>query len=141
MNIVEYIDNEGKPNGQYAKRFEEEILIDKEVDSDILMADGTPAKKIIKKKAVGVRDEVIPKRIFCICDSAGNIKSITEIKFSYAIEVEGKQHCFGLKDGEECYQILDIDMPVIPDTEPDKLKWLLDNHSFDKAGKKFKRKI
>ncbi len=116
MHVVEYLDPKTKePTGQYAKRFKD-------------------------PKTGSERDELIPKKIFCVCDAVGNIKSITEVNFSYTVEVEGKPHCFELESGEECHQILDLDLPAVPaNRKNDKLKWLLNNHTMglkDSFGKR-----
>lgn len=143
MEIVEYIDEETKkPTGQYAKRFEVGMV---DVPRKVEVLNEKTGKKsfqTIIEKAMKYRDEIIPKKVFCVCDSAGNIKSITEVNFSRAIEVEGKEHCMDLKDGEECNLILDADMPVIPPAhKEDKLKWLLDNHKMGSKDAQGKRKI
>jgi len=121
MEIVEYLDEKTRrPTGQYAKRFEDGFI------------DGV----------MQYRDEVIPKKIFCVCDSVGNIKSVTEVNFSYAVEVEGRAHCMDLMAGEEANEVLGVDMPTIPVEHADnKLGWLLDNHEMGPKNAQGKRKI
>ncbi len=115
MHIVEYLDKKtGSPTGRYAKRFEE---------------------------GGAYRDEPIPKKLFCVCDPDGNIRSITEVNFSQVIEVEGKAHCLELGEGEECCKVLDTERPIHPETlKTNKLKWLLDNYKMGAKILKGKRK-
>lgn len=140
MHIVEYLDNEGKPSGQYAKRFEDGI---EEIPIEVDTMDpetNKPHKLIIINKRQKFRDEVIPKKILCVCDSFGNIKSMTEVRFSYAMEVEGKSHCMELKIDEECHPVAEEELAVAPKTEKDKLTWIINNCDMDKATNKIRVK-
>ncbi len=141
MEIVEYLDEQTrKPSGQYAKRFPDgftETIVPTE-----MIEDGKKVIKDVIQKQPKFRDELIPKKTFCVCDVAGNIKSITEVKFSQAIEVEGKDHCMELEAGEECTRILNAEIPVIPDVaKADPLKWMLDNHKMGPKDAQGKRRM
>ena len=156
--FVEYIDEKtGKPTGQYAKRHhipvevEEEIEILKEVEVDDpvtgkLVRMFIPFKEIRKIKKIEFKDEVIPIKRFCICDAAGNLKSITEVRFSKAIEEDGKDHCMELSEDEECHRIDDATWAECVNKcqkagieDGQHLNHILDNHemgSKDKNGKR-----
>ena len=143
MEIVEYLDETtGKPTGQYAKRFEDGLI---DVPREVEVLDKKTGKKsmlTIIEKVMQYRDEVIPKKIFCVCDSVGNIKSVTEENFSYAVEIEGEAHSTALMPGEEANEVLGVDMPIIPVEHADnKLGWLLDNHKMGPKNAQGKRKI
>ncbi len=127
FHVVEYLDENGKPSGNYAKRFTE--LVDSEQEVDAKDEEGKPVKLKVPIKVEVYTDEPIPHKFFCVCDSNGNLKTVSEINFSHAIEVEGHEHCFQLGDGEECYPIEVL--PKHPEGETDKLKWILDNHKMD----------
>lgn len=139
MNIVEYIDEAtGKPNGQYAKRFEDGFI---EIPREIEIIDkdtGDRRKETVIDRQVKYRDELIPLKRFCVCDSTGNIKSVHEVRYSAAIELEGKEHCVELGPGEECYPL--DSWPSIPATvtDGDKLNHLVDNFKMgpEVAGKR-----
>jgi len=120
-HIVEYLDEKTrKPTGQYAKRFEVGLI------------DGI----------IQYRDEVIPKKIFCVYDAVGNIKSVTEVNFSYAVEVEGQAHCMDLKTGEEANEVLGVEMPIIPlEHKNDKLAWFLDHYKMGPKNAQGKREM
>ncbi len=141
MEIVEYLDEQTKkPTGQYAKRFPDgftEITIPTE-----MIENGKRVMKDVIQKQPKFRDELIPKKTFCVYDAAGNIKSITEVKFSQAIEVEGKDHCMELEAGMECTRVSDAEMPVIPNAgKADPLKWMLDNHKMGPKDAQGKRRM
>lgn len=105
MEIVEYIDEQGKGAGQYAKRHQVGLRdVPREVE--VLNPETQEKAKVtlIEKEPV-FQDEVIPTRRFVVCDADGNIKAVHEIRFSVAMEIEGKPHPFELQPGEECYEI------------------------------------
>lgn len=141
MKIVEYLDlKTQKPSGTYAKRFPDgftETIVPTE-----MIENGKKVMKDVIHKEPKFRDEIIPKKTFCVCDATGKIKSVTTVNFSHVIEVEGKEHCIELADGEECTRILDAEMPTIPAAEKaDPLKWLLDKHKMGAKNAQGKRKM
>lgn len=99
--VVEYLDEHGQPRSRYAKRYRDG---EQEVELDALNEKtGQPVK--VKVKVPKYRDEPIPTRIYCIVDAAGNIVGLSEVHFSKAVDIEGKEHPFRLAPGCECHPL------------------------------------